>query len=106
MVLGNTYHLFIQPGEELIAELGGLHDFMGWRRPIITDSGGFQVFSLGHGSVADELKRSRGDRSSLVLSIDEQGVSFRSYLDGSVRFMGPETSIDLQAQLRSDGALA
>ena len=59
MVLGNTFHLFIQPGHEQIAELGGLHEFMGWRRPIITDSGGFQVFSMGHGSVAEEIKRSR-----------------------------------------------
>ena len=60
MVLGNTFHLFIQPGTELIERMGGLHEFMGWRRPIVTDSGGFQVFSMGHGSVADELKRSRG----------------------------------------------
>ena len=56
MVLGNTFHLFLSPGHELVAELGGLHRFMGWQRPIITDSGGFQVFSMGHGSVADEIK--------------------------------------------------
>src|SRR2546423_8711255 len=74
MVLGNTYHLFIQPGHELIAKLGGLHEFMGWRRPIVTDSGGFQVFSMGFGSVADEIKRRRGDRQIRVLSIDEDGV--------------------------------
>ena len=69
MVLGNTFHLFIQPGHELIAELGGLHEFMGWRRPIITDSGGYQVFSMGHGSVAEEIKRNRDRRQSMVISI-------------------------------------
>ena len=63
MVLGNTFHLFIQPGHELIAELGGLHEFMGWERPIITDSGGYQVFSMGHGSVAEEIKRRRDERA-------------------------------------------
>src|SRR3954447_141086 len=55
MVLGNTFHLFLQPGADLIARFDGLHEFMGWRRPIITDSGGFQVFSMGHGTVADEI---------------------------------------------------
>src|SRR5262245_28595049 len=97
MVLGNTFHLFIQPGHELIAELGGLHEFMGWRRPIITDSGGYQVFSMGHGSVAEEIKRNRDRRQSMVISIEEEGVRFRSYADGSERFMGPETSMEVQA---------
>jgi queuine tRNA-ribosyltransferase len=106
MVLGNTFHLFIQPGHELIAELGGLHEFMGWRRPIITDSGGYQVFSMGHGSVAEEIKRRRDTRQSMVISIEEEGVRFRSYADGSVRFMGPETSMEVQAALGSDIALA
>ncbi|MGZ4200677.1 MAG: tRNA guanosine(34) transglycosylase Tgt [Thermoleophilaceae bacterium] len=106
MVLGNTFHLFIQPGHEHIAAMGGLHEFMGWRRPIITDSGGFQVFSMGHGSVAEEIKGNRGPRKSRVLSIDEEGVRFRSYLDGSERFMGPETSMEAQAALGSDIALA
>jgi queuine tRNA-ribosyltransferase len=107
MVLGNTFHLFIQPGEELIERMGGLHEFMGWRRPIITDSGGFQVFSMGHGSVADEIK-GRRDRAELklILGIEEEGVRFRSYLDGSERFMGPETSLEVQAKLGSDIALA
>src|SRR6059058_1815410 len=73
MVLGNTYHLFIQPGHDLIAKLGGLHEFMGWRRPIVTDSGGFQVFSMGLGSVADEIKHRRGDRESHVIRIEEEG---------------------------------
>jgi queuine tRNA-ribosyltransferase len=107
MVLGNTFHLFIQPGHELIARMGGLHEFMAWRRPIITDSGGFQVFSMGHGSVAEEIKGSRGhERASRILSIDEEGVRFRSYIDGGERFMGPETSMEIQAALGSDVALA
>ncbi|MEX2195118.1 MAG: tRNA guanosine(34) transglycosylase Tgt [Thermoleophilaceae bacterium] len=107
MVLGNTFHLFIQPGEDHIRQMGGLHEFMAWRRPIITDSGGFQVFSMGHGSVADEVKgrRDRGEKR-MILSIEEEGVRFRSYLDGSERFMGPETSMEAQAKLGSDVALA
>src|SRR5215210_3891926 len=87
MVLGNTFHLFIQPGHELIADMGGLHDFMGWERPIITDSGGYQVFSMGHGSVAEEIKRRRDRRQSMVISIEEEGVRFRSYADGRERFI-------------------
>ena len=108
MVLGNTFHLLIRPGHERIARLGGLHEFMGWRRPILTDSGGFQVFSMGHGTVAEEVKRSGGRRDSegRVLSIDEEGVRFRSYLDGRERFMGPETSMEVQAALGTDVALA
>jgi queuine tRNA-ribosyltransferase len=106
MVLGNTFHLFIRPGHEHIAHMGGLHEFMAWRRPIITDSGGFQVFSMGHGSVADEIKGRRGQRESRILSIDEEGVRFQSYADGSEKFMGPETSMEVQAALGSDIALA
>jgi len=106
MVLGNTFHLFIRPGDEHIAHMGGLHEFMAWRRPIITDSGGFQVFSMGHGSVADEIKGRRGQRESRILSIDEEGVRFQSYADGSEKFMGPETSMQVQAALGSDIALA
>ena len=79
---------------------------MGWERPIITDSGGFQVFSMGHGSVADEIKRRRASARVEVISIAEDGVRFRSYLDGSERFMGPETSMEVQAALGSDIALA
>ena len=108
MVLGNTFHLFLEPGPDLVADFGGLHEFMGWRRPIITDSGGFQVFSMGHGTVADEIKGrapTGPDRMGRVLAIDEEGVRFRSYIDGSERFMGPETSMDVQAKLGSDVAL-
>ena len=106
MVLGNTFHLDIQPGAELVAEMGGLHDFMGWSRTIITDSGGYQVFSMGHGSVAEEVKRRRERPNSMIVSIEEKGVRFRSYLDGRERFMGPETSMEVQAKLGSDIALA
>src|SRR4051794_23373959 len=106
MVLGNTFHLFIQPGAEHVAEMGGLHEFMGWNGAIVTDSGGYQVFSMGHGSVSDEIKRSRAPGKSRILSIEEEGVRFRSYLDGAERFMGPETSMEVQAQLGSDVALA
>ncbi|MEA2425841.1 MAG: queuine tRNA-ribosyltransferase [Thermoleophilaceae bacterium] len=108
MVLGNTFHLFLNPGHERIEGLGGLHEFMGWRRPIITDSGGFQVFSLGHGTVANEIKGRRADagRHSRILDISEDGVRFRSYIDGSERFMGPETSMQVQNALGSDIALA
>jgi queuine tRNA-ribosyltransferase len=106
MVLGNTFHLFIQPGPDLIRELGGLHEFMGWSGAIVTDSGGYQVFSMGHGSVAEEIKRRRDPRTSMVVAIEEEGVRFRSYLDGAERFMGPETSMEVQAALGSDIALA
>jgi queuine tRNA-ribosyltransferase len=114
MVLGNTFHLFLAPGHELVAELGGLHRFMCWEGPIITDSGGFQVFSMGHGSVADEIKgrrgapaqgRGAGDSNGTILAIEEEGVRFRSYVDGSERFIGPETSMAVQAALGSDIAL-
>ncbi len=107
MVLGNTFHLFVQPGAELIEQMGGLHEFMGWPRAVITDSGGYQVFSMGHGSVAEEIKRRRDRRTdSMILSIGEEGVRFRSYTDGAERFMGPETSMEVQARLGTDIALA
>jgi queuine tRNA-ribosyltransferase len=108
MVLGNTFHLMLDPGHELIAGFGGLHRFMGWDAPIITDSGGFQVFSMGHGTVADEVKgRSPygGARHGKVLAIEEEGVRFRSHLDGAEWFMTPETSMEVQAALGSDIAL-
>ena len=104
MVLGNTFHLFLDPGHELIGEFGGLHEFMGWRRPIVTDSGGFQVFSMGYGTVADEVKGRSAfgkERHGKVLSIEEDGVTFRSYIDGSERFMAPSSSIDSTFPWRS-----
>ena len=113
MVLGNTFHLMLNPGAELIERFGGLHSFMDWEGPIVTDSGGFQVFSMGHGTVADEikarpsLKRQAEEqvREGAILSIEEQGVRFRSYVDGAVRFMAPEDSMAVQAALHSDIAL-
>ncbi|MBU6336539.1 MAG: tRNA guanosine(34) transglycosylase Tgt [Acidobacteria bacterium] len=108
MVLGNTFHLHQAPGDELIAQAGGLHRFMRWERPIITDSGGFQVFSMGHGNVADEIKGRRPagrQEGGAIVSIEEEGVTYRSYVDGSERFMGPETSMEIQANLGSDIAL-
>ena len=108
IVLGNTFHLFLDPGHERIARFGGLHDFMGWSGPIVTDSGGFQVFSMGHGTVADEIKGRTphgGKRQGGIIAIEERGVRFRSYLDGSERFMAPETSMEIQAALGSDLAL-
>ncbi len=107
LVLGNTYHLMLSPGEERVAKLGGLHEFMSWDRAIITDSGGFQVFSLAHGTVADEIKGRRG-RSvgpSDVLEVGERGVRFRSYVDGSEHELSPERSMQVQAELGSDIAL-
>ncbi len=107
LVLGNTFHLFLLPGAERVGQLGGLHRFAGWDRALITDSGGFQVFSLAHGSVADEIKGRRGQSGSSggVLEIAERGVRFRSYIDGSERFLGPEESMAVQASLGSDIAL-
>src|SRR3954469_15324568 len=108
VVLSNTYHLFLEPGHERIQGLGGLHDFMRWEHPIITDSGGFQVFSMGHGTVADEIKGRAahgGDRHGKTLGITEDGVRFRSHIDGSEKFLAPETSMEIQAALGSDLAL-
>jgi queuine tRNA-ribosyltransferase len=115
MVLGNTFHLHLRPGEELIERLGGLHSFMGWHGPIITDSGGFQVFSMVHGTVADEIKArpprpsrasyGSAERVGSILSIAEAGVRFRSYVDGQERFLSPEYSMAIQAALGSDIAL-
>ncbi|HET7053517.1 MAG TPA: tRNA guanosine(34) transglycosylase Tgt [Solirubrobacterales bacterium] len=108
LILGNTYHLFVSPGPDRIAAAGGLHEFMGWDGALITDSGGFQVFSLAHGGVADEVKgkgRPGGERGSVV-SIDEEGVRFRSYRDGRELFISPEVSMEVQAKLGSDIALA
>jgi queuine tRNA-ribosyltransferase len=106
LILGNTFHLLLAPGPDIVREQGGLHKFMRWEHPIITDSGGFQVFSLGHGGVADEIKgRARPEHEGAIVKIEEDGVRFRSYLDGRERFLGPETSMEVQAALGSDIAL-
>lgn len=89
MILGNTYHLYMRPGADIVEEAGGLHKFMQWHHPILTDSGGFQVFSLS------ELRK-----------ITDEGVEFRSHLDGSRHFMRPEDSMDIQQKLGSDIAMA
>jgi queuine tRNA-ribosyltransferase len=89
IILGNTYHLNLRPGREVIREFGSLHRFSNWHRPILTDSGGFQVFSL-----------------SKLRKITEAGVHFQSHLDGSKRFLGPEESMQIQAVLGSDIAMA
>ncbi len=107
MVLGNTYHLLVAPGPERIEAAGGLHEFMAWDRAIITDSGGFQVFSLAHGGVSEEIKGTGRKMQGLAktLGIEEEGVRFRSYRDGSELMLSPETSMGVQAALGSDIAL-
>lgn len=99
----NTYHLLIQPGTEIIKQAGGLHSFMNRSKPIITDSGGFQVFSLAYGGVASELK-SKGTKKydSNVAKITEDGVLFRSYRDGAALLLTPESSVEAQKILGAD----
>jgi len=89
LVLSNTYHLYLRPGADLVAELGGLHQFMAWPKPILTDSGGFQVFSL-----------------TGLRKIDDDGVTFKSYLDGSIHRFSPEISIAVQEKLGADIIMA
>lgn len=88
IILGNTYHLYLKPGDELIARAGGLHRFIGWNRPILTDSGGYQVFSL-----------------AAMRRITDEGAQFRSHLDGSLHLLTPERATDIQARLGSDIAM-
>ena len=85
IILGNTYHLYIRPGIEVLEKAGGLHNFMNWHKPILTDSGGFQVYSL-----------------SPTRKIKEDGVEFTSYLDGSKHFFTPESVLDIQKIIGSD----
>ena len=89
IMLSNTYHLHLRPGEDLVREAGGIHRFMGWDHPVLTDSGGFQVFSLAG-----------------IRKIAEEGVTFQSHLDGSRRFISPEVSMDIQEALGADIAMA
>ncbi len=89
IILGNTYHLMLRPGTEIIGQAGGLHNFMNWERPILTDSGGFQVFSL-----------------SSLNKITEEGVHFQSHIDGSRHFLGPKESMQIQKTLGSDIVMA
>jgi len=105
-LLSNTYHLMVQPGADVIERMGGLHKWMGWQGPLLTDSGGFQVFSLGYGSVADEIKgRIRTQRPSSVRKISEEGVIFRSYLNGELLHLTPEKAMEIQQKLGPDFAV-
>jgi queuine tRNA-ribosyltransferase len=114
-VLANTYHLYLEPGDELIKKAGGLHQFMNYQKPIITDSGGFQVFSLGaaYGKGISKILKGQEDELQLPVSgeeiktegkarIDENGVTFRSHLDGSAHYFTPEKSIEIQNNLGAD----
>lgn len=89
IILSNTYHLYLRPGHEVIHKVGGLHKFMNWHGPILTDSGGFQVYSLAS-----------------LRNITDEGVEFRSHIDGSLHFIGPEKAMEIQAMLGSDIAMA
>lgn len=104
LVFCNTYHLLLHPGPQVIADAGGVHAFMNRKSPIITDSGGFQVFSLAHGSVEEELnmKTRRNREGSLLLSVTEEGATFRSYRDGTRVLLTPESSVNAQKQYGSD----
>ena len=103
IILSNTYHLMLQPGSEVIANHGGLHKFINWDGPMLTDSGGFQIFSLGHGSVADEIKGSSNiKRNKSLLNINEEGSLFKSYVDGAFKLLSPEKSIEIQRNLGAD----
>lgn len=102
-ILSNTYHLMLQPGAETVQKLGGLHKFMGWEGPMLTDSGGFQIFSLGHGSVANEIKGKKNNQDArMLVKITEEGAKFRSYIDGSSHLLTPERSIQIQRALGAD----
>ena len=104
IILSNTYHLMLQPGSELIARHGGLHKFIGWNGPMLTDSGGFQIFSLGNGSVADEIKgrKTNSKIRKTLLNINEEGAIFKSYIDGDKFLLSPEISIKIQRDLGAD----
>lgn len=103
IILSNTYHLLIQPGSELVQKMGGLHDFMQWRGPMLTDSGGYQIFAMGHGSISAEIKRKTitGRRKTLS-KITEDGAYFQSYTDGREIFLTPESCIQIQRELGAD----
>ena len=104
IILSNTYHLMLQPGSEVISSHGGLHKFMNWKGPLLTDSGGFQIFSLGHGSVADEIKGKNKEKNinKSLLKISEEGALFKSYIDGKNILLTPEKSIDIQREIGAD----
>lgn len=110
LLIANTFHLHLKPGERVVAKLGGLHKFTGWRGPFMTDSGGYQVFSLGFGRelgtgkvlLKQESTTVVAGRQPKLLEIRETGVSFTSYLDGAELFLGPRESIKIQERLGAD----
>jgi queuine tRNA-ribosyltransferase len=103
IMLSNTYHLLIQPGSELVQKMGGLHEFTQWQGPMLTDSGGYQIFAMGYGSISAEIKRKNitGRRKTLS-QITEEGAYFQSYTDGRQIFLTPEKSIQTQRELGAD----
>jgi queuine tRNA-ribosyltransferase len=98
IILGNTYHLYLRPGHELVAQQGGVQQFMNWHKPMLTDSGGFQVFSLG--------QQAKDDFETMKVKIGEEGVEFTSHHDGSSHFFSPEKSIEIQRHLGADIIMA
>ncbi len=104
IILANTYHLMLQPGADLIEKMGGLHKFMNWNGPMLTDSGGFQVFSLGEGTMANEIKgkSNKGYDNKSLLSISEEGCVFKSYFDGKTIKLTPEYAMEIQRKLGAD----
>lgn len=103
IMLGNTYHLMLQPGADLVEKMGGLHKFMGWDGPMFTDSGGYQVFSLNHGSISEDARGERLEKNPKKrVKLTEQGATFRSHIDGSKHLLTPETSVQIQKQLGAD----
>ncbi len=104
IILSNTYHLMLQPGADIIEKMGGLHKFMGWNGPMLTDSGGFQVFSLGEGTMANEIKGKNSGKheNKNLLGITEEGCVFKSYVDGSKIKLTPESSMEIQRKLGAD----
>lgn len=121
MILANTYHLYLQPGAKTIERLGGIHDFMRWRKPVLTDSGGFQVFSLGFG-IEHEVGKLFKTGEDLVLGdlgnvrdvairtklcrIEEAGATFQSHIDGTAHFFSPEVSVETQLKIGADFIVA
>ncbi|CAK8163070.1 Queuine tRNA-ribosyltransferase [Candidatus Xenohaliotis californiensis] len=103
IILSNTYHLLLRPGIDLIYKMGGIHKFMGWSKPMLTDSGGFQIFSLGYGSVSSEIKGKKNmPKNKSLLHLNENGASFRSYIDGTLHSLTPEISIQAQYKIGAD----
>ena len=103
IILANTYHLFLRPGADWVRESGGLHKMLDWSGPMLTDSGGFQIFSFGYGNVADEIKgKGQRLRETKMLRISRHGATFRSYIDGSKKLLTPEDSIAAQRAFGAD----